>query len=159
MSAEPRRYVLDSFALLAYLQGKAGMERVKAVLHAAEDDRRRVFLSWINLGEVLYITEREQGVWRAHETLALLQALPIRLLEATPQAALEAAHIKANHLLAYADAFAVAAAIQERAVILTGDPRIPDEWEALGCQWSGSGINTKTQCAVLITDQDSCTGP
>jgi predicted nucleic acid-binding protein len=33
-----------------------------------------------------------------------------------------AAHIKANHRLAYADAFAVAAALQENAVVLAGDP-------------------------------------
>jgi predicted nucleic acid-binding protein len=135
MSAEPERYVLDSYALLAYLQGEPGMERVKAVLHAAEDDRCRVYCSWINLGEVLYITERGQGVWRARETLALVQALPIQMLEADSQAVLQAAHIKASHPLAYADAFAVAAALQEEAVILTGDPEFcaveglaPVEW-------------------------------
>jgi ribonuclease VapC len=135
MSAEPERYVLDSFTLLAYLQGEPGMERVKALLHAAADERCRVYLSWINLGEVLYITERGQGVWRARETLALVQALPIHLLEASSQAVLQAAHIKASHPLAYADAFAVAAALQEKAVILTGDPEfravealVPVEW-------------------------------
>ncbi|OGO37836.1 MAG: hypothetical protein A2W35_02950 [Chloroflexi bacterium RBG_16_57_11] len=137
MSAEPRRFVLDSFALLAYLQGEAGMGRVKAVLHAAEEDQCQVYLSWINLGEVLYITERGQGLWRARETLARLQALPIHLVEATSQAVLQAAHIKANHPLAYADAFAVAAALQEKAVILTGDPEFQAVEALVQVEWLG----------------------
>jgi predicted nucleic acid-binding protein len=135
MSAEPRRFVLDSFALLAYLQGEAGMERVKAVLLAAEKGHAQVYVSWINLGEVLYIIERGKDIWQARETLAQLLTLPIHMLEATSQAVLLAAHIKANHPLAYADAFAVAAAMQEKAVILTGDPEfqavetlVPVEW-------------------------------
>ena len=137
MSAEAERYVMDSFALLAYLQGEAGMQRVKAVLHAAEVGQCQVYLSWINLGEVLYITERGQGVWRARETLAQVQALPIQMLEATSQAVLQAAHIKANHPLAYADAFAVAAALQEGAVILTGDPEFRAVEALVRVEWLG----------------------
>ncbi len=121
MSVEPACFVLDSFALLAFLEGEAGLARVKALLKNAEKGLCQVYLSWINLGEVLYITEREQGQRRARETLAHIQALPIELLEVTPQVVLEAAHIKANHRLSYADAFAVVAALGQGATVLTGD--------------------------------------
>jgi hypothetical protein len=70
MSADPTRFVLDSFALLAFFQGEAGMERVRAVLKEAEQGRCQVYLSWINLGEVLYITEREQGQLKARNPSA-----------------------------------------------------------------------------------------
>lgn len=98
------------------------MARVKAALKEAEKGSCQIFLSWINLGEVLYITEREQGLRQARETLAYIQSLPIQMLEVTSQDVLEAAHIKATHRLAYADAFAVAAALGQGAAILTGDP-------------------------------------
>ena len=137
MSAEPVRFVLDSFALLAFLEGEAGLARVKAVLRDAEKGHCQVYLSWINLGEVLYITEREQGQRRALETLAHIQSLPIEMLEVTSQAVLDAAHIKANHRLSYADAFAVTAALAQSATVLTGDlefktvePLINIEWLA-----------------------------
>jgi len=85
MSADPARFVLDSFALLAFFEGETGMERVKAVLKDAEQGRCQVYLSWINLGEVLYITEREQGQLKARETLALIQSFPLQMVEVTPQ--------------------------------------------------------------------------
>ena len=135
MSAEPPRFVLDSFALLAFLQGEAGMARIKALLIAAEQDECWVYLSWINLGEVLYITERGQGVRRAQEVLARVQTLPVQLLEATSQAVLDAAHIKATHKLSFADAFAVTAALHENAIILTGDPEFESVEQIVRVEW------------------------
>jgi ribonuclease VapC len=120
--AEQRVYVLDSFAVLAYLSGESGAVAVEAVLHSAADGACRVVLSIINLGEVLYITERSGGLHRAQETLGLLRQLPIEILPADEPLVFAAAHVKANHALAFADAFAVAAALQERGAVLTGDP-------------------------------------
>jgi len=137
MSAEPARYVLDSFALLVFLQGETGMARVKGVLNAAEREECRVYVSWINLGEVLYITERGRGLQRARETLARLQALPIIMLEVTPQAVLEAAHIKATCRLSYADAFAVVAAQGKKAIVLTGDPEFKSVEQLVKVEWLG----------------------
>ena len=115
-------YVLDSFAVLAYLSGEPGAAAVEAVLHSAADGASRVLLSIINLGEVLYITERSGGLHRAQEVLGLLRQLPVEILPADEPLVFSAAHIKANHTLAFADAFAVATALQERGTILTGDP-------------------------------------
>ena len=57
----PSGYVLDSFALLAYLEGGAGMSKVRAALEGAAAARHHVYMSLINLGEVLYVVERERG--------------------------------------------------------------------------------------------------
>jgi ribonuclease VapC len=65
-------YVLDSFALLAYLEGEAGMPRVRAVLEGAAAQRHRAYLSLINLGEALYITERERGIGEARRVLGAI---------------------------------------------------------------------------------------
>ncbi|MEX2146358.1 MAG: type II toxin-antitoxin system VapC family toxin [Candidatus Rokuibacteriota bacterium] len=122
MAASPAAYVLDSFALLAYLDGEAGMPRVRAVLEGAEARRHAVYLSLINLGEALYITERERGLVAARRALGAVDELPLELVEVSRATILEAAHIKARFRIAYADAFAVIAARAYRGTVVTGDP-------------------------------------
>ena len=122
MGAKASAYVLDSFAVLAYLAAEAGMPRVREVLRDASAGRCSVYLSLINLGEVAYIVERERGLARAQETLGLVDQLPIQILPASREVVLAAAHVKAEYPMAYADAFAVVAAQNLDAVILTGDP-------------------------------------
>jgi len=113
--------VLDSFALLTYLGGEEGMERVRDILVEASMEHCRIVHSVINLGEVLYITEREVGLPQAQAVLASVEQLPIEILPATKESVLAAAHIKANYPVAYTDAFAVVAAIESGGTILTGD--------------------------------------
>ena len=127
MGAKATAYVLDSFAVLAYLAAEAGMPRVREVLRDASAGRCSVYLSLINLGEVAYIVERERGLARAQETLGLIDQLPIQILPASREVVMAAAHVKAEYPMAYADAFAVVAAQNFDAVILTGDP----EFEAV----------------------------
>ena len=122
MGAKATAYVLDSFAVLAYLAAEAGMPRVREVLRDASAGRCSVYLSLINLGEVAYIVERERGLARAQETLGLIDQLPIQILPASREVVRAAAHVKAEYPMAYADAFAVVAAQVLDAVILTGDP-------------------------------------
>ena len=128
-------YIFDSFAMLAYLQGETGMERVQSLLQDAEIDRCLVHICIVNLGEILYIVEREKGLAKAHETLAAIQQLPIEILPAENQTVLDAAHIKANHALSYADAFAVACAQKLGATVLTGDQEFRSVEQIIGVEW------------------------
>lgn len=133
--ADKPTIILDSFALLAYLQGELGMERVQTVLKDAERDRCSVYICIINLGEVLYIIEREKGLTKAHETLATIQRLPIEVLPVNNQTVLDAAHIKANHAVSYADAFAVVCAQQLDGVVLTGDKEFESVEKLIQVEW------------------------
>ena len=128
-------FVLDTFAMLAYLQDEAGAARVETLLEQAAREKCRLCMSIINLGEMLYIIERREGVARTQDVLALIRQLPLEILPADEQAVFAAAHIKASHTLSYADAFAVASAIQENAAIVTSDlefeavaSRVTVEW-------------------------------
>jgi ribonuclease VapC len=114
--------VLDSFALLAYLEGEAGMRRVRSVLEGAQARRYAVYLSLINLGEALYITERERGLVAARRTLGAVDELPLELVPVSRGTVLAAAHIKARFPISYADAFAAVAAREFGGVVMTGDP-------------------------------------
>ena len=135
MTASASRYVLDSFALLAHLGDEAGAARVRAVLRAARLDRAEVFLSAINLGELVYITERERGLVQAQMALNAVEQLPVQILEATRERVLAAAHLKANHAISYADAFVVAAAQEMGATILTGDPEFRTVEGLVSVEW------------------------
>lgn len=118
----PRAYVLDSFALLAYLEAEAGMPRVRTVLEGAAARRHLVYVSLINLGETLYITERERGLVAARRALGAIDQLPLEIVDVSRSTVLAAAHIKARFPISYADTFAVVAAQDHGGVVMTGDP-------------------------------------
>lgn len=119
-----RRYVLDSFALITYLQDEPGRAQVEAIFERALQGRAEVLLSIINYGEVVYITAREQGRVRAQATIAGIDQLPIMVVDADRALTFAAAHIKARKAISYADAFAVALAVRQDATLLTGDPEM-----------------------------------
>lgn len=122
MTTAPAVYVLDSFALLAYLGGERGMARVRDLLENSAQGQCHAVLSLISLGEVLYITERERSLPKAQQALAAIEQLPLEILPASRDAVLAAAHVKARFPISYADAFVVAAAQEHDATIVTGDP-------------------------------------
>lgn len=110
--------VLDSWAVLQWLEGlEPAASRVDTVL------QERPVMSWVNLGEVFYIVTRSEGEDQARTVLSHLRSL-VSADHATPDRILAAARIKAHYPMALADAFAVAAALEHDAAILTGDPEI-----------------------------------
>jgi ribonuclease VapC len=115
-------FVLDSFALLAYLQAEPASLKVKETLKLARDEDAEVFLSLINLGEIVYTVERKLGEDTSREILKDVLTLPIEIAEVTRERVLSAAHIKGRFPISYADAFAVALAQEMTATLITGDP-------------------------------------
>jgi predicted nucleic acid-binding protein len=93
--------------------------RVEQALAAAP------LMSWINLGEVFYVVHRLSG---EADAKAVIRNLRQRLVLDLPDEGrvLEAATIKANHAVAYADAFALATTMAHDADLMTGDPEILD---------------------------------
>ena len=111
--------VLDTWAVLRYLEDGAPTAEQVSNLLATQRPR----MSWINLGEVFYVLRRLEGEGHAAETVRdLRDVVDAELPDATR--VLEAARIKADHPLAYADAFAAATAIAAKAELWTGDPEL-----------------------------------
>ena len=133
--AEPAAYVLDSFALLAYLQDEPAAARIEKLMDQAGKEKCHLLLCIINLGEILYITERRGGLVKAQDALALIQQLPIEILPADEQTVFTAAHIKANHTISYADSFVVAIGIQENARVITADPEFRSVEHIVDMEW------------------------
>lgn len=111
--------VLDSWAVLRYLEDVEPSASLVADL--LEDERP--LMSWINLGEVHYIVRRAHGEEDAVETVRdLRDVIEVRLPD--ERLVLDAARLKADHPMAYADAFGAALAIAEDATLWTGDPEL-----------------------------------
>jgi predicted nucleic acid-binding protein len=126
---------LDSWAVLHWLEGiePAGSRVERAI-------NRGAVMSWFNVGEVVYVVTRRAGDQRATEVVRELRRR-VTLEVPTPERILDAARLKAQHGLAYADAFAVATAKANRADLLTGNPDIfgPDStWQTIDLR-SGRG--------------------
>ena len=129
------RVVLDSFALIAYLQGETGKSQVESWLRQSERGSVELYLSLINLGEVAYILERDVGLEKTRETLGALDELPITIVDVNRQRVLAAAHIKAQYSVAYADAFAVALAQELDAPLVSRDPELSAVESVITVDW------------------------
>lgn len=100
------------------------MGRAYEILKDAEDDRVKVTMSIVNVGEVYYQVARRFDEPAADQMLAYVRRLAVTLLPATDARVVAAARIKAANRLSYADAFAVAAAQELDATLWTGDPEL-----------------------------------
>ena len=116
--------MLDSFALLAFLNKERGFEKVKLLLRAAAASSEPMLMNEINLGEVYYVTAKARSTKHAEEFRQRLETLPIQPVSNSFSDVLEAARMKARFPISYADAFAVATAIRMNAVLVTGEPEL-----------------------------------
>jgi ribonuclease VapC len=115
-------FVLDSFALLRYLQKEPGNGPVKAILHDAMSGKARVMLNVINMGEIIYTVQRRFGQQAKLEVVKGITLLDIEILPAPNTLVYRAAELKAQFSMSYADTFVVASALEYGATAVTGDP-------------------------------------
>ena len=120
-SSSFKEYVLDSYAVLAYLEAEPGSDRVRELLEAAKEGECHLYMCVVNLGEVMYITERERGLPKAQETLARIDELPVEIVNVDRSLTMAAAHLKMDCPIAYADCFAAALSQVKNAPLVTGD--------------------------------------
>jgi len=113
--------VLDSWALLAYLNEEPAAQQVRQVLRRARRHEILALISIMNFGECLYTLERRVGREHTLEVAGHIDQLPIEVVLADRKLVFEAAHLKANYPVSYADAFAAALAMRHRARLMTGD--------------------------------------
>ncbi len=127
------RRVLDAFALLAYLEGESGHVHVKELLASGTADS---LINVINVGEVFYIIARKRGLREAEYFLnVILPSLPVAVLDNSFEDVVEAARLKAAHAVSFADCFAAATAIRERAALVTGDREFEKLGRAVEIDW------------------------
>lgn len=122
MEAIDRRiYVLDSWPVLEWIQGKEPAAALfEDLLESSLRRSAELFMSRINYGEILYNCRRYFPA-NYQEMLANIQALPVDVLAVDDLLVDEAAALKAIYPMAFADCFAAALALRMAVPLVTGD--------------------------------------
>lgn len=130
-----KKYVLDSYALIAYSEGENSGIFVKELLKRASFYEVEVFVSIINWGEMYYIALREGGRERAELYRSVISNYPITIVEANKELTLIAAEFKAFNKISYADAFAAALTIHRKGILVTGDKEFKSLEKKIKIHW------------------------
>ena len=131
-----RKRLLDSYALLAYLNKEAGFEKVKTHLAVAQESGNFIIMNEINIGETYYILHRKRSAEKADYFIdTVLEGLPILRIPNDFYAIIAAARIKAEYPLSFADCFAIVSAQHEDAVVITGDPEFKKVKHLVEIEW------------------------
>jgi len=128
-------YVFDSHALLAFFQGEPDAETVEKILRQSHAESSNVFISLINLGEIIYLTKRRFGDEKKIELLSRIYQLGFKIISVSDALVFQAAELKAQYALSYADCFALACAINHSAVLVTGDPEFKSVEHLVSIKW------------------------
>jgi ribonuclease VapC len=120
--------VLDSWALMAFLQDAPAAAEVERLMLQAADEKHKLLLCVVNWGEIYYSVARAEGEAVAEQKAADLATLAIDLVPVDDDLKLarEAAKLKATKRMAYADCFAAALAKTRNAELVTGDPEFKE---------------------------------
>jgi predicted nucleic acid-binding protein len=114
-------YILDSSALLRYIDDEAGAERVEIILAACISGDSRAKMSAVQWGEIAGTLRRHHG---PKEQNRILSSLPseIEVVPVTPERAVRAAELRVDRKISYADAFALGLAQESSEfVLITSD--------------------------------------
>jgi uncharacterized protein len=121
MARKAKAYVLDTWAVIAYLEDEPSGEQVEDMIATAHEEQIPIYMSVINVGEVWYTVAREVSEEEANASVKMLSDLRIQFENADWELTQEAARFKSQHKMSYADAFAAALAKTKKADLITGD--------------------------------------
>lgn len=135
MPRKPKAIVLDSWAVIAYLEGEPSAKRVADHIADSHEHNIPLFISVVNAGEVWYIIAREASVADADRSVTELKHLGIEFVDADWTLAHEAGGFKSKYKMSFADCFAAALAKQKKALLLTGDPEFKQVEAQITIDW------------------------
>jgi predicted nucleic acid-binding protein len=111
-------YVLDSSAVIRYIDSESGADRVNAILKMCATRQARVCISAVQWGEVAGNLRMRLGA--SHEMRILSSLLPSEseIVPASGDRSVRAAALKVDRKIGYADAFAIELAVDSADHIL-----------------------------------------
>jgi ribonuclease VapC len=114
--------VLDSWAILEWINARQPAGKLVAeMLAQAEAGKIRLLMSAINAGEIHYFLRKHHSIPLAEDWRALSRTLPVTVEVPTMADIWDAAALKGQFPISYADAFAAALARKYDCALVTGD--------------------------------------
>lgn len=135
MPKKPKAIVLDSWAVIAYLEDEAAAEKVADIIGDAHEEGIPLLMTVVNAGEVWYIVARETSAADADASIKQLRDLGIEFVEADWDMAKDAAYFKSRNKMSFADCFAAALASKRKAHLATGDPEFKQIEREVAVSW------------------------
>jgi ribonuclease VapC len=127
--------IYDSFALLKLFQKEQGHLKVAKLLEEDRKSENLPLLQIVNFGEVIYITKKDFGEHAKLRVIRSVLQMGFRIISAGDDSVYQAAELKGSYAISYADAFLLATAIRENAVIVTGDPEFKNVESLCQIEW------------------------
>jgi uncharacterized protein len=135
MAKKARAYVLDTWAVIAYLEDEPSGEQVEDLIATAHEEQIPIYMSVVNVGEIWYTVAREVSEEEANASVKLLRDLRIQFEDVDWTLTQEAARFKSQNKMSYADAFAAALAKVKKADLVTGDTEFKSLESEIKISW------------------------
>jgi len=129
------KYVMDSYAMIAFFEDESGADRVSEVLNEIAERKAKGFMSVMHWGEIFYNTMREQGIEVAETIRTQFNKYQIQLIDVDKKLTYQAAKLKAKYTVAYVDCFAAALSLRMKALLVTGDSEFRKLEHEIKIEW------------------------
>lgn len=135
MARKAKAYILDTWAVIAYLEDEPSAEQIENLIADAHEQQIPIYMTIVNVGEVWYIIAREVSEEEADHGVKTLRDLRIQFENVGWELTREAAHFKSQHKMSYADCYAAALAKSKKADLVTGDIEFKQIEKTINIQW------------------------
>ena len=135
MPRKPKAYVLDTWAVIAYLEDEPSAPQIADLIASAHEEEIPVYMTVVNVGEVWYTIAREISEAEADSSVKQLHDLRIQFQNADWELTQEAARFKSKQKMSYADCYAAALAKHQKAELITGDHEFKQVEDQISICW------------------------
>jgi len=117
-----KRYVLDTTAIFSYIEEEAGSDTVEDLLIRATKGEIDIYIAFITLTEIFYISLQEQGEKEARQRIELVRSLSVKIEESCDELNMTAGRLKAHQRISLADSYIAALSQLRDAILVHKDP-------------------------------------
>ena len=135
MAKKAKAYVLDAWAVIAYLEDEPSAPQIADLIASAHEEEIPVYMTVVNVGEVWYTIAREISEEDANSSVKELRDLRIQFEDVDWALTQEAARFKSQHKMSYADCYAAALAKTKKGDLVTGDKEFRSLEDQIKIQW------------------------
>ncbi len=135
MPRKVKAYILDSWAVIAYLEDEPSASRIADLIATAHEEDIPLYMTVVNAGEVWYTIAREISENDATASIKELRDLRIQFQNVDWELTQEAARFKSQHKMSYADCYAAALAKRYKGDLVTGDKEFKAVGDEIKVHW------------------------
>ena len=122
MKEDKELYVFDTSALLTYIEDEEGSEYVESLLTRAEKGEVIIYVAFVSLMEVFYITAQEKDDSEAMDRVKWIRSLSVKIVESDENLNMSAGRLKTKNRISVADVYVVAVCQEHNGILVHKDP-------------------------------------